>query len=291
VKEPAPAKVNLCLFLGPTRPDGRHELVTLFESVSLADELALTVLETGPDQVICPGVEGQNLVSAALASLREAGWAGPPVRIEIDKRIPVAGGLGGGSADAAAALRLASGVEAIADEHLERIARTLGADVPGQLRPGLSLGTGAGEELEPAAPLATHAFVIVPQPFPLATADVYREADRLGLPRGTDELAERRRALAASMTPDAILPDELVVNDLEPASLSLAPRVAEALGEVRAAGAEQTLVCGSGPTVMGIYWGEQAEPRARQGVGRLSGKYPEAVFATPTRPSQYGAAP
>jgi 4-diphosphocytidyl-2-C-methyl-D-erythritol kinase len=174
----------------------------------------------------------------------------------------------------------------MADGVQERIARTLGADVPGQLRPGLSLGTGAGERLEPVAPLAPHAFVIVPQSFPLATAEVYREADRLGLPRGADELAERRRALATAMTPGAILPEQIVVNDLEPASVSLAPGIAEALGDVRAVGAEHTLVCGSGPTVIGIYWGEQAESRAREGLGRLGGKYPEAVFATPLLPSQ-----
>jgi 4-diphosphocytidyl-2-C-methyl-D-erythritol kinase len=286
VKETAPAKVNLCLFLGGVRADGRHELVTLFESVSLADELELTVLDEGLDEVRCPGVEGPNLVSAALAALRDAGWAGPPVRIEIDKRIPVAAGLGGGSADAAAALRLASAVQDVPDGVLERIARGLGADVPGQLRPGLSLGTGAGEELEPLEPLADHAFVIVPQPFPLATAEVYREADRLGLPRSQDELAGCRRAVAAAVAPRAALPDRIVVSDLQRATLSLAPDVAQALDDVRAAGADQALVCGSGPTVMGVYWGEQARPRAEQGLTRLTGKDPRAVFATPRLASQ-----
>jgi 4-diphosphocytidyl-2-C-methyl-D-erythritol kinase len=286
VKETAPAKVNLCLFLGGVRADGRHELVTLFESVSLADELELTVLDEGLDEVRCPGVEGPNLVSAALAALRDAGWAGPPVRIEIDKRIPVAAGLGGGSADAAAALRLASAVQDVPDGVLERIARGLGADVPGQLRPGLSLGTGAGEELEPLEPLADHAFVIVPQPFPLATAEVYREADRLGLPRSQDELAGCRRAVAAAVAPGAALPDRIVVSDLQRATLSLAPDVAQALDDVRAAGADQALVCGSGPTVMGVYWGEQARPRAEHGLKRLTGKDPRAVFATPRLASQ-----
>ena len=103
--ERAPAKVNLCLFLGPTRADGRHELVTLFESVSLADELEIGRRGAGRGGV--PGVAGPNLVSDALWALREAGWDAPPVRVEITKRIPVAAGLGGGSADAAAVLRLA----------------------------------------------------------------------------------------------------------------------------------------------------------------------------------------
>jgi 4-diphosphocytidyl-2-C-methyl-D-erythritol kinase len=286
VTEAAPAKVNLCLFLGGTRSDGRHELVTLFESVSLADELELTLLEGGPDQVSCPGVEGPNLVSAALEALRDAGWAGPPVRIDISKRIPVAAGLGGGSADAAAALRLACAVEGVAVGVLERIARELGADVPGQLKPGLWLGTGAGEELEPVAPLAAHTFVIVPQAFPLATGEVYREADRLGLARSSDELAGRRQAVADAITAGATLPDELVVNDLERATVSLAPEVAQALDDVRRAGAEQALVCGSGPTVMGVYWGGRPQPRAQAGLVKLSGKYPQAVLATPVLASQ-----
>ena len=217
--EAAPAKVNLCLFLGPGRSDGRHELVTVFESISLCDELELAVLETGPDEVVCPGVEGPNLVSTALARLRSEGWNGPPLRIEITKRIPVAAGLGGGSADAAAALRLADAVAALPEGLAERVARELGADVPSQLEPGLALGTGAGEELAPLAPLAEHAFVVVPQPFALSTADVYREADRLGLSRSVGELEQRRHELQR-----APLPAELIVNDLEPATVSLVPR-------------------------------------------------------------------
>jgi 4-diphosphocytidyl-2-C-methyl-D-erythritol kinase len=286
VKETAPAKVNLCLFLGGVRSDGRHELVTLFESVSLADQLELTVLHEGPDQVSCPGVEEPNLVSAALRALREAGWTGPPVHVEIDKRIPVAAGLGGGSADAAAALRLAHAVEPLEDGVAERIARDLGADVPSQLRPGLWLGAGAGEELVPVAPLAAHAFVIVPQSFPLATAEVYREADRLGLQRSPNELAGRHRAMVAAATPGATLSDEIVVSDLQPATVSLAPEVSQALEDVRAAGAEQALVCGSGPTVMGVYWGEPPGSRAWKGLRRLRGKYPQAVLATPILASQ-----
>jgi len=87
----APAKVNLSLFLGGTREDGRHRLVTVFESLSLADTLELEV--TGSeDVVVCPGVEGENLASRALAGLRARGWDGPPVRVTIEKRIPVPGG-------------------------------------------------------------------------------------------------------------------------------------------------------------------------------------------------------
>ncbi len=134
----APGKVNLCLFLGPTRADGRHELVTVLESVSLADELELRVLEDdhGPDQVTCEGVEGPNLAEKALSGLRARGWEAPPVQLTIAKRIPVAAGMGGGSADAAATLRLAVEVAPGRPEEVAALAAELGSDVPSQLAAG-----------------------------------------------------------------------------------------------------------------------------------------------------------
>ncbi|MDE3130480.1 MAG: 4-(cytidine 5'-diphospho)-2-C-methyl-D-erythritol kinase, partial [Acidobacteriota bacterium] len=97
----APAKVNLSLFLGGTRADGRHRLVTLFESLSLADTVELEVVDGPGDQVVCPGVEGENLATRALVGLRARGWDAPAVRVAIEKRIPLAAGMAGGSADAA----------------------------------------------------------------------------------------------------------------------------------------------------------------------------------------------
>ena len=275
----APAKVNLSLFLGPVRADGRHELVTLFESISLADELELTPADR--DEVICPGIGGVNLAERAISALRAGGWQAPPVRIEITKRIPVAAGLGGGSADAAAALRLADSLEPLPDGLAGQVARQLGADVPSQLHPGVSIGTGAGEMLEPREPLAPHALVIVPQQFELSTAAVYREADRLGLARALGDLAERREALRAATAPRAHLPNSLVMNDLGRATLSLAPEVADALAALRDAGAEQILVCGSGPTATGIYWGGDASQRAVRAAEALAGRYPGAAVAAP----------
>lgn len=282
LRELAPAKLNLCLFLGATREDGRHELVTVFESVSLADELELSVRDAGPDEVVCQGVPGENLVADALAALREEGWSAPPVRIEIHKRIPVAAGLGGGSADAAAALRLADALKSLPAGLAPRIARRLGADVPSQLRPGVSLGTGAGEIVRPLQALAPHAVVIVPQAFGLSTADVYREADRLGLARGPADLADRRQAVEAAFGQSGErLPNALAMNDLGRATLSLAPEVAEALVELRDAGAEQILVCGSGPTAAGLYWGEDTGQRAEEAARRLGERYPGTVAACP----------
>ena len=124
----APGKVNLCLYLGGLRDDGRHEVVTLIESVSLADEVMLE--SSTDDQVVCPGVEEPNIVTDALRRLREVGWTGPPVRIEITKQVPVAAGMGGGSADAAALLRLAHQIAPIPADTVSLLAEKVEAAAP-----------------------------------------------------------------------------------------------------------------------------------------------------------------
>jgi 4-diphosphocytidyl-2-C-methyl-D-erythritol kinase len=278
----APAKVNLSLFLGGIREDGRHRLVTVFESLSLADTLDLEVIEGAADEVLCPGVDGENLAALALAGLRARGWDGPSVRIDIEKRIPIAAGMGGGSADAAAALRLAMAVAPGRAEEVEQIAVELGADVPSQLMPGIAIGTGAGEIVEHFQPLAEHAFVVLPSSeFELSTPDVFREADRLGLQRSDQELDRFYEELVAVLLPDGELNDRLLVNDLEPAAVSLCPWSGEALDALRAAGAEHAMVSGSGPTVVGIWWGLGAVGRAFSAAQELRVRYPLAVGAEP----------
>jgi 4-diphosphocytidyl-2-C-methyl-D-erythritol kinase len=284
----APAKVNLSLFLGGTRADGRHRLVTVFESLSLADTLELEVIEGPDDLVVCPGVEGENLAARALAGLRARGWDGPPVRITIEKRIPVAAGMAGGSADAAAALRLAMAVAPGRAEEVDQIAGELGADVPGQLLPGVALGTGAGEIVEHYEPLPEHAFVVLPSEFSLATPDVFREADRLGLQRSDAELDGLYEELVAALGPDTELPERLLVNDLEAAAVSLCPWCAEALEAMRAAGAEHAMISGSGPTVVGIWWGLGAVGRAFAAAQRLRADHPFAIGAEPVT-AEYAA--
>ena len=276
----APGKINLCLFLGGVRDDGRHELVTVFESVSLADEL---VVSTGGDrdEVVCPGVEGPNLVSRALEGLRARGWDAPPVRVEILKRVPVAAGMGGGSADAAAALRLARQLGRINDGIVAELATELGADVPSQLVPGLALGTGAGEIVAPLQALEPHAVLILPQPGPLSTPEVFREADRLGLARSSEDLRDQHEELVAALRPGARIPCQLLVNDLAPAAVSLCPPIAGALQAARAAGAEHAIVCGSGPTVAGLYWGAGAADRAAAAADRLAERFTGATSAVP----------
>jgi len=286
--ERAPAKINLCLFLGPVRPsDGRHELVSVMQSLSLAD--VLTLRPAGPgaagDEVVCPGVEGPNLAGAALAAFRAAtGWDAPPQRLEIVKRVPVAAGMGGGSGDAAAALRLAARASGRpADEALLlELAAGLGADVPAQVRPGRALATGAGERVERLGDGAPFGVLVLPGRRPLSTAAVYAEADRLGLPRDAADLEARLAEVRTAIDRHGDLPPHLCVNDLERAALALAPEIAGALDEARGAGADVVMVSGSGPTVLGLFLGPHGLRRARAAATyTLDGRDPAPLVAAP----------
>lgn len=256
----APAKLNLCLYLGPTRSDGLHELASVFESVSLCDRVTLEPGSdrSGGDAVICAGVEGVNLAASALARCREAGLLdGPPVTVTIEKRIPVAGGLGGGSADAAATLRLVAAMYDRALGEFDAIAFALGADVPSQLRPGTTLVRGAGELLVPIdprclAPAPRH-YVIVAQSDGLSTPAVFAEADRLNLPRPdlSEPTAELIGALSEGLDFAGLCAS--VHNDFTPAILSLRPELEPVLATLREAGAGAAAFTGSGPTSFAVF--------------------------------------
>jgi 4-diphosphocytidyl-2-C-methyl-D-erythritol kinase len=271
--ELAPAKINLCLYLGPTRVDGRHELVSIMQSITLADRLRLRDADAGADgdEVRCPGVDGPNLCSAALAAFRAAtGWDGPPQVLEIEKHVPVAAGMGGGSGDAAAALRLIARRAGIDDLELELLlAAGLGADVPGQVRPGRVLARGAGERITRLADPDPFGILVLPSAARLVTADVYRQADRMGLGRDAAELA----ALDPIGRPE-------FVNDLEPAARALEPTIDAALVDARRLGAATAIVSGSGPTVIGLFPSPAAALNAGAAAG---GRVPPAVVALPFR--------
>jgi 4-diphosphocytidyl-2-C-methyl-D-erythritol kinase len=294
----APAKVNLGLFLGPAREqDGRHELVTVMQSISLADELTLEHAPAGVehDEVVCPGVQGapsENLAARALAAFRAAtGWDAPPLRLGILKRIPVAAGLGGGSADAAGALRLARHASGLGDEELLRaLGAALGADVPAQISPGRWLAGGAGELLEalPDPNPASFGLLVLAAAGGLATAAVYAEADRLGPARSAEALETRRRALRRALELSAAVPAarELLENDLQQAAISLCPEIAAALSRARDAGAEIALVSGSGPTVLGLFPHANGLGRAERAAAGLASERsaagaPPPICATP----------
>ncbi|MQA73601.1 MAG: 4-(cytidine 5'-diphospho)-2-C-methyl-D-erythritol kinase [Solirubrobacterales bacterium] len=273
----APAKLNLCLYLGGRREDGLHELRSLFCPLLLSDRIEIGAAAGEADEVACPGVEGPNLVGVALEAMRARGWRHPPVRVEIEKRIPVAAGLGGASADAAAALRFAG--DELAD--LPELALGLGADVPSQLDPAFALVSGAGERIEPLGAPGEFAVVMIVDREGLDTGAVYAEADALGLGRERgelDELGVRLREAGAGAAPLAYA--DLLVNDLEQAAISLRPAIAEALAALDEVGAARALVTGSGPTAFGIFADLAA---AEAAAAALAPRYADAIVSGPQR--------
>ena len=270
LSERAFAKLNLVLHVGRPRADGLHPLCSVFASLDLADEVTLERGDgTGPDRVDCPGVEGPNLAIAAVAAVRGRVEAGlPAVRVTIRKRIPVAAGLGGGSADAAAVLRLANrlaGAPLDAGD-LRELAVGLGSDVPSQVEPGHALVQGAGEIVE-GLRLPPLGVVLVPGAEGLSTGSVYAELDRQH--GGREQLdPEPLRRLAAAGDPAAMA--QGLDNDLEPAALALRPELAATLERIRASGALGAAVSGSGPTCFGVFADRGAAERAA-GTRALSG--------------------
>lgn len=293
MKIAAPGKLNLVLYLGPTRPDGLHEIASFFDSVSLADELTVTRSTSGVDTVVCPGIEGENLAERALRAAREAGLLdAPPIAITIDKRVPVAAGMGGGSGDAAAALRLAAELAGRPVEDFERVAFAVGADVPSQLRPGPALVHGAGERVTPIAPEAlagasARAYVIVEQRKGLSTAEVFRQSDRAGLPE--PEIVGREESLLEAIA-DGVDTERLcslVENALTPAIVALRPELAPLPAAILEQGALAAAFTGSGPTSFGIFRDHGAAIEAAERL-RAAGHLAHAAipvdtsFAAPT---------
>jgi len=280
----APGKINFCLALGPLREDGYHDVVSVVLPLDLADRLVIEPSNAERDQVICPGVDGDNLVSAALARWREAsGWDGKPVRVTIEKRVPVAAGMGGGSADAAAALRLVAAWAGRPDDPLlNELAPGLGADVAPLLHGGPTLVEGIGDRVT-ALPLpAAVGLLILPASVGLSTPVVFARAGEMGLRRSSQDITAIAEAIKAEASaPGWDLPAGLLgLNDLGPAAADLEPAVSAGLDEARAAGADQAFVTGSGPTVVGLFAGPDGPERAKRAAEGLAGRVPAAVFAT-----------
>jgi 4-diphosphocytidyl-2-C-methyl-D-erythritol kinase len=255
---PATAKINLALVVGPARDDGRHEVVTVLQGVDLADRITV---EPAP-RLRVTGFREDTLVRRALENLAERAGVAPAFAVRIDKRIPVAAGLGGGSSDAATALRLANAAleRPLPPAELEEIGRRLGADVPFFLRPGPQLGEGDGSRVTPLAlPQDYWVLLLVPHGARKAsTAAVYGEFARR---RGSEGFDERRDRLSAALAA-VRRPRDLAAlprNDL--ASSPLAARLLE-LGAFRAD------VSGAGPAVYGLFAHRAAARAARR---RLSG--------------------
>ncbi len=274
-----PAKVNLQLAVGPTRDDGYHDLVTVFHAVSLFDEV--TVRPAGRTRVLVTGESAglvpkgsTNLAARAASALaratrgRRRGSSG--VQIEIRKRIPVAAGLAGGSADAAAALVACNELwrTGLSQQQLCEIGAEVGSDVPFALVGGTAVGQGRGEHLTAALAAGTYHWVLAFSAEGLSTPQVYAACDRLraaraaaGRPaRETRESGQARAAvpgqaprlstalMAALRSGDPAAVGPLLANDLQPAAISLLPDLRRALAAGREYGALGAIVSGSGPT-------------------------------------------
>ena len=250
VEELAYAKLNLVLHVGPPQPNGLHAICSIFASLELADDVHVQPGDGPDDRVECEGVEGPNLAAAALAAFRAEVPSLPPLDVRIHKRIPIAAGLGGGSADAAAALRAANRIagEPLDAAELRAIAATLGSDVPSQVEPGHALVAGTGGAVEPI-PLPPLAAVLVPQAEGLATADVYAQLDRMEGWRAQLDVEAVRETLDSDPSSWELAFD----NDLQPAALALRPELVSVIDRLRAAGALVARVSGSGPTCFGLF--------------------------------------
>jgi len=249
-----PAKINLHLEVVGRRPDGFHELRTLFQSVALFDTLCARPAEEGRlDLEILPeGVVGagpDNLVlRAARAVWREMGRR-PGARIRLEKKIPVGGGMGGGSADAAGALLLLDRLWSanLPQADLHRLAADLGSDVPFFLHGGLALGIGRGEEVFPLGDLPPLGIVLLTPSVEISTAEVFSLLGRGAWKRLDD------RVYAGVVGDTPTIPWAVVSNDLEGVVCGGWPEVAAALGEIRRLGPLMVAVSGSGATVFGVF--------------------------------------
>lgn len=252
----APAKINLALTVGRLRPDGYHDLTTVYSAVSLTDELvatpadALSVHTTG-EGADAVADDASNLAWRAAELLARRTGRPPAVRLQIRKAIPVAGGCAGGSADAAAALVACDVLwgTGLSRERLAELAAQLGSDVPFALHGGTALGTGRGERLMPVLARGPQHWVLALSDGGLSTPAVYAELDRLRQSGPVGLASEPSGVLSALASGDAGVLGAALHNDLEPAALSLAPSLSQVLDAGHALGAVGGLVSGSGPTV------------------------------------------
>ncbi len=275
VRVRVPAKVNLSLSVGPRRTDGYHDLVTVFHAVGLYDEVVVdavtpgsgvTLSVSGPGSEALPRDDGNIAVRAALLAAQAAG-RDPDLAIAIDKAIPIAGGMAGGSADAAAVLTACAALwaPALDADTLHGLAAELGSDVPFLLRGGTMLGSGRGEILTPVLTRGEFHWVVAVSDEGLSTPAVYAELYRL---RGDEKVPAPAVAddlLFALRTGDAQALGLALRNDLQDAALSLRPSLARVLDAGNELGALGGLVSGSGPTC--VFLGRSREHALDIAVG------------------------
>lgn len=261
-----PAKINLQLAVGPLQPSGYHELATVFQAVSLYDDVTVRPGATGSgisvsasgDEVSEIPTGPDNLAARAAAVLADATDRVPDVEIHIAKGIPVAGGMAGGSADAAATLVACDVLwgTGLSRDELESLAENLGSDVPFLLSGGTAIGTGRGEQLTSVLAVGRFDWVIATSHLGLSTPEVYGRFDELAGDVPPPEVDGALMAALRSGDPAAL--GLALSNDLQAPAISLRPSLAPLLEEGLAAGALGAIVSGSGPTVAFLVADEDA---------------------------------
>ncbi len=271
----APAKLNLHLGVGPLREDKFHELLTVFCALSISDEVVASESDGLSLEVTGEGVKDvpkdkRNLAWRAAALLAKQAGIDPDVHLEIRKAIPVAAGLAGGSADAAAALIACDALwQTGADrEDLVALGAQLGSDVVFSLTGGLSLGTGRGERLSPVLAAGKWHWVLAIAKSGLSTVDVYAELDRIRADQEDFELQTPTALMNALRSRDLDLLAESLSNDMEPAAISLMPSLRQTKRAGIDEGARAALLCGSGPTYAFLV---QSEDNAVDVAARVAG--------------------
>ena len=257
----APGKLNVFFDVGDVQPDGYHPVASVYQAVSLYEDVvatasdAFTVSVTGDVDVSGVPLDESNLALRAARLVARAGGADTGVHLDIRKGVPVAGGMGGGSADAAAALVACNELwgAPLSSADLHDLAAELGADVPFALLGGTAVGTGRGDELAPALARGRIDWVLVTSPDGLSTPAVYQHLDLL---RDAADIAPARgvprvdaAVLQALRAGDAAALADVLHNDLQAAALALRPDLADVLADGRDVAGRAGLVSGSGPTV------------------------------------------
>ena len=247
----APAKLNLSLLVSPPRSDGFHPLESLVQTIAWCDLLTIEEGE-GEDTLEIVGAEidvSENLVLKALETARTRGSV-PPLSMSLEKRLPIATGLGGGSSDAAAALKAAVDLGGLSESLAIEVAPAVGADVALFLTGGSLLMAGVGETITAVEPLSGFSVAIAVPDFALATAEVYKRWDKMEGPQG--------EAVANPSLPPQLRNGMPIRNDLLPAALDLEPRLGDFMADLREMWGTPVSMTGSGSACFG-YFGPTAE--------------------------------
>ncbi|MCS6965299.1 MAG: 4-(cytidine 5'-diphospho)-2-C-methyl-D-erythritol kinase [Candidatus Kapabacteria bacterium] len=263
LSEFAPAKLNLGLWILGRRDDGYHELLSLMVPIDWGDEL---MAETSPDLCIRyqpPQLFERDLVRQAAERMQETLRISRGAKILVHKRIPIGSGLGGGSSDAAATVRLLQRLwgHRVDDEQLQRLAQGLGSDVPFFLRPQPAVVRGRGERIQPVSMCLPYSFLVLYPGFPIATAWAYAQVDLAGVVRCSEPAVEWE-AIVPSLALQPELFQRYLVNEFEPVLFAHYPVLRQLRDELLQAGAFYAAVTGSGSAVFGVFATEDEARRA-----------------------------